>query len=92
MNIFRFKIKKHSHPEYKKPDSELYITMFYDEDKELVIKEMDRYCKTNGFSYTDRGKCFSCADLVLTEETPTGQILSVTPYREIFDIYGKRIK
>lgn len=95
MNIYRFKIKKHNHfplyPEYKKPDSELYITMFYDEDMEAVIREMQKYDKANGFTYTERGKRFSCADLVLTEETPTGEILSETTYREIFDHLGNRI-
>lgn len=94
MNIYRFKIKKHNHfplySEYKKQDSELYITMFYDEGRETVIREMQKYDKANGFTYTERGKRFSCANLVLTEETPTGEILSETPYCEIFDHLGKR--
>lgn len=94
MNIYRFKIKKYNHfhnPEYKHPDAELYITMFYDEDRETVIREMQKYGKANGFTYTERGKRFSCANLVLTEETPTGEILSETPYCEIFDHLGNRI-
>lgn len=95
MAIYRFKIKKHNHfplyPEYKKPDSELYITMFYDENRETVIQEMQKYDKANGFTYTERGKRFSCANLVLTEETPTGEILRETTYREIFDHLGNRI-
>lgn len=85
MNIYRFKIKKHE------PKENPYIIMFYDEDMEAVIREMQRYCKANGFSYNERGKCFSCADLVLTEETTTGEILSETPYCEIFDHLGNRI-
>ena len=94
MNIYRFKIKKHNHfhdPEDKHPDSGLYITMFYDEDRETVIREMQKYDKANGFTYTERGKRFSCANLVLTEETPTGEILNETTYREIFDHLGNRI-
>lgn len=85
MNIYRFKVEKHE------PTENPYIIMFYDEDRETVIWEMQRYCKANGFSYIERGKCFSCADLVLTEETPAGEILSETPYREIFDHLGNRI-
>lgn len=85
MNIYRFKIEKHE------PTENPYIIMFYDEDRETVIREMQKYDKANGFTYTERGKRFSCANLVLTEETPTGEILSETTYREIFDHLGNRI-
>lgn len=92
MNIFRAKIKKHKPPEYMLPDNEPFITFYYDEDRRAVIREIQRYYKKNGFSYTAKGHCFSCADLVLTEETPTGEVLTVTPYHELFDIDGNMKK
>lgn len=88
--IYRFKIK--THPAYKIPDSVKYITMFYDEDKEEVIRYMQKYDKENGFTYIDRyGKCNSCANFILSEETPLGEIIHQSTYREIFDCNGKRI-
>ena len=88
--IYRFKIK--THPAYKNPDSVEYITMFYDEDKEEVIRYMQKYDKENGFTYIDRyGRCNSCADFVLSEETSLGKIIHQSTYRQIFDYNGKRI-
>lgn len=82
-NIYRFKIKKHNKE---------YITMFYDEDRNTVINAIADYNKQNSFTYYEGKKRFSCADLILTEETPTGTILSETPYHKIFDtITGKLI-
>lgn len=88
--IYRFKIK--THPAYKHPNSVKYITMFYDEDREEVIRYMQKYDKENGFTYIDQyGKCNTCADFILSEETSLGKILNQSTYREIFDYNGKRI-
>lgn len=88
--IYRFKVK--THPAYKNPDSVKYITMFYDEDREEVIRYMQKYDKENGFTYIDNhGRCNTCADFILTEETYSGEILNQSTYREIFDFNGKRI-
>jgi hypothetical protein len=85
MNIYRFKVKLHA--------DKGYITMFYDEDRETVIKAMGEYDKKNGFTYYEGKYRFTCADLVITEETPKGEILSETPYIKLFDTFtGKRLK
>lgn len=85
--IYRCKIK--THPAFRKPDSVKYITLFYDEDREEVIHYMQKYDKENGFTYIDQyGNCNTFADLILSEETTTGEIVSIKTYREIFDHLG----
>lgn len=88
--IYRCKIK--THPAFRNPDSVKYITLFYDEDRENVINYMQKYDKENGFTYIDQyGNCNTFADLILTEETTIGEIVSIKRYREIFDHLGNRL-
>lgn len=87
--IYRFKVQLHPHYETGIVD---YITMYYDEDREEVIEQMHKYDKNNGFTFIDRhGRCNTCADLVLFEETYTGEVISKTSYHELFDPFNKRI-
>lgn len=92
MNIFRMKIVEHPNRHNPKPAEERCFIWFYDEDKDAVIDTMMSYVKQHGFSFEHLGKTYSCADIILTEETPFGVVISVTHYRDIFDIYGKRKK
>lgn len=88
--IYRCKIK--THPAFRNPDSVKYITLFYDESIDEVINYMADYDKKNGFTYIDQyGNCNTFADLILTKETTTGEIISIKTYREIFDHLGKRL-
>ena len=67
------------------------VCLFYDENREESIRAMHNYCKTHGFSIDTPDGTFSIADLILRERTPTGEVISETPYRQIFDVYGNRI-
>lgn len=88
--IYRFKIKTHPAYETKHVD---FITMFYDDEEEVVIDYMQKYDKQNGFTFTDRhGRCNTCADFILSKETPTGEIIKQMTYREIFDHLGNRLQ
>lgn len=69
------------------------VCIFYDEDKELAVAAMADYNRKNGFSITEKGGRLSIADIVLRERKATGEVISETPYREIFDtVTGKRIE
>lgn len=72
--IYRFMIKC--------SETKLFC-MFYDEDMQKVVNKMKAYRKVNGYSYTENGHTFSCRDLILREETLTGEVLSETPYRKL---------
>ena len=60
-----------------------YICIFYDEDKKRALKEMQKYVKQNGFVTPD--KRFTVADVVLRERKATGEVISLTPYRKLFN-------
>lgn len=62
------------------------VIVFRDEDRAKAVKEMQKYCKENGFSVKDRDGRFTIADIVLVErETIVGApIISETPYVELF--------
>ena len=66
--------------------------LYYDEDRDTSIKYMRDYAKKNGFTIYDKDGRFSIADIILRERTATGEEISVTPYRGLFDIFGNRIK
>ena len=88
--IYRCKIK--THPSFYNPECVKYITLFYDESREEVINYMQKYDKENGFTYIDHyGKRNTFANLILTEETTTGEVISIKTYREIFDHLGNRL-
>lgn len=67
------------------------VCVFYDEDKELVIKEMDKYRKKNGFTVFEQGKRFTIADIILRERKLTGEVISETSYCKLFDVFGNRL-
>ncbi len=60
-----------------------YICIFYDEDKNRALKEMQKYVKKNGFVTPDRQ--FTVEDVVLREREATGEVISITPYHKLFD-------
>ena len=67
-----------------------YICIFYDEDKEKALSEMQKYVSKHGFVTPD-GK-YTVADVVLREREPTGKVISITSYHKLFNhITGKRI-
>ena len=70
------------------------VILFRDEDREKAIKEMAKYRKTNGYSVQDHDGKFTIADILLVEQEPIvgAPVLSVTPYCQIFDVYGNRRK
>lgn len=67
---------------------EKYTCIFYDEDREKALKEMNKYVKRYGFVTPDRK--YTVKNVVLRERTSTGDVISITPYVEIFDIDGRR--
>lgn len=67
------------------------ICLFYDEDKEKSIEYMKKYCKKHGFTVDEKDGTFTIADLVLREREATGKRIKETSYRELFDMFGKRL-
>ena len=67
------------------------VILFYDEDKEKAINYMETYNKKHGFSIDEKEGTFSIADIILRERKPTGEEISRTSYRELFNVYGKRL-
>ncbi len=66
-----------------------YICIFYDEDKEKALSEMQKYVSKHGFVTPD-GK-YTVVDVVLREREPTGKVVSITSYHKLFNhITGKR--
>ena len=59
-----------------------YICIFYDNDKKVALKEMQKYVKKNGFVTPDRQQ--TVADVVLRERKATGEVISITPYCKLF--------
>lgn len=68
------------------------VCAFYDEDRETAIKAMKDYVSKHGFTIDEMEGTFTIADVLLSEETYTGEVISQKPWRMIFDIDGKRIK
>lgn len=60
-----------------------YICIFYDENKNKALKEMQKYVKHNGFVTPDKKQ--TVADVVLRERESTGNVLKITPYCELFN-------
>ena len=79
MNIYDFVLERHSGSSRKD------VCVFYDEDKELVVKKMGEYVKKNGFTITEKDRRFTIADVILRERKPTGEVIGETSYIEIFN-------
>ena len=79
MNIYDFVLKRH------RGSSRKDVCVFYDEDKELVVKKMGEYVKKNGFTITEKDRRFTIADVILRERKPTGEVIGETSYIEIFN-------
>lgn len=60
-----------------------YICLFYDEDRNNALKEMQKYVKGYGFTTPDHK--FTVADVVLREQKATGEEISITPYNKLFN-------
>lgn len=60
-----------------------YICIFYDDDRKKVLEEMRKYVQHNGFVTPDRKN--TVADVVLREREASGEVLSITPYRQLWD-------
>lgn len=67
---------------------EKYICIFYDEDREKALAEMNKYVKRYGFVTPDRK--YTVKDVVLRKRTYTGEEISRIPYIEIFDGLDRR--
>ena len=66
--------------------------IFYDEDREIAIKEMKKYVDKKGFTITEGKNVFTIADVILKERESTGKVISETSYCEIFNtVTGKRL-
>ena len=74
-----------------KPNNRPDVVLFYDENREMALKYMRKYVKSNGFSIENKDRMFSVANIVLRERTSTGEEIGRQSYRELFDILGKRL-
>ena len=76
---------------FKQSDRE-DVCLFYDESKEKAIKFMESYAKNKGFVVEEKKGVFTIDTLILREKESTGEVISEKTYREIFDIFGNRLK
>ena len=60
-----------------------YTCIFYDENRNKALKEMQKYVKGQGFTTPD--KKFTVEDVVLRERKATGEEISITSYHKLFD-------
>lgn len=60
-----------------------YITVFYDENRDIALKAMRKYVKKNGFATPDGN--FTVKNVVLRERESTGKIISMTSYCKLFN-------
>lgn len=69
------------------------VCVFYDEDRRVALKEMQRYVKNHGFSYKTEKGTFTVHDVVLSKTKTTGEIISKTPYYKLFNtVTGELLK
>lgn len=68
------------------------INIYCNEDREEAIREMGEYVRKNGFTVDAPKGRFTVTDVVLVAKEPIAgaQVLSVTPYTDLFDEYGNR--
>lgn len=67
-----------------------YTCIFYDEERNKALKEMQKYVDSNGFTTPD-GK-FTLENVVLRERKSTGEVISITPYCELFNTTTGKLK
>lgn len=60
-----------------------YTCIFYDEDRNKALREMQKYVKRNGFVTHD--KRFTVEDVVLREREATGEVISIVSYHKLFN-------
>ena len=85
---YRWKVMLKRHRPSVRPD----VCVFYDEDRDIALKEMQKYVKANGFLITEKDGCFSIADVLLVQCRPTGEIIDATPYCMLFDVISGKMK
>ena len=63
------------------------VCIFRDENRELALKEMHKYCQKNGFTVQDTDGRFTVKDIVLVEKEPIAgsPIISETSYHLLFN-------
>lgn len=68
------------------------VCVFINEDRELAIEEMRRYCKKNGFTVQDKDGRFTIKTILLVEKEPIygSPVISEIPYHKIFDHLDNR--
>ena len=70
------------------------VCIYQDEDQEKAIREMHRYGMSKGFVVEDHDGRSTIATILLVEKEPIAgaPVLSATPWHELFDCHGNRIK
>lgn len=70
------------------------VCIFRDENREAAIREMHRYGMSKGFVVEDRDGRYTIETILLVEKEPIAgaPVLSVTPWHQLFDCNGNRIK
>ena len=68
------------------------VCIFSDEDREVALREMARYCKQHGFTVQDRDGTYTIESIHLgaKERIVGAPILSDIPWHELFDECGNR--
>lgn len=84
---YRWKVILKRHRPSARPD----VCVFFDEDRNIALKEMQKYVKSNGFSITEKDGRFSIADALLVQCRLTGEIISTTPYCKLFDVISDKL-
>lgn len=67
-----------------------YTCIFYDENRNKALEEMQKYVNNHGFTTPD--KKFTIENVVLRERESTGKVISITPYYELFDTVTGKLK
>ena len=67
-----------------------YTCIFYDEDRNKALKEMQKYVDSHGFTTPD--KKFTIENVVLRERESTGKVISIASYCELFDTVTGKLK
>lgn len=70
------------------------VCIFRDENREAAIREMHRYGMNKGFVVEGLDGRYTIETILLVEKEPVAgaPVLSATPWHELFDCHGNRIK
>ena len=81
--MIEYSVMLKRYPGSSRPD----VCIFSDENRDTALREMHKYAKVHGFTVYDRDGRFTVANIVLVEKEPIhgAPVLSITPYRELFD-------